>query len=146
MKRLAIITAAIIVLSTIGIASPAFGGGDSPSVKHSLVTPNSVWTFYDLSQWPSTVQCEVVMVLRHGQFSGAFGDSGFWSATKTTVTLTGTYGTGILSGGKFKGTLASASTVTFVGLQYFKKFAPAGPDEFVYGSDPYNLGTCSPEE
>jgi hypothetical protein len=146
MKRLAIIGAAIIMLSTMGIASPAFGGGDSPSVNHGLVTPESVWTFYDLSPWPSTVQCEVVLLHRHGQFSGAFGDSGFWSATNTSVTLTGTNGTGILSGGKFKGSLTGASTVTFVGLQHFKKFPPAGPDEFVYGSDPYNLGTCSPEE
>src|SRR5580658_1188607 len=100
MKRLAIIGAAIVVLSTVGIASPALSASSAPSVNHSLVTPGSVWTFYDLSQWPGTVQCEVVAVLRHEQYSGAFGDSGFCSATKKSVPLTGSYGTGILSGGK----------------------------------------------
>lgn len=82
MKRLALIGATIVVLSTVGIAIPAFSASSAPSVNHSLVTPGSFWTFYDLSQWPGTVQCEVVAVLRHGQYSGAFGDSGTWSANK----------------------------------------------------------------
>jgi hypothetical protein len=154
MKRLAIFGAAVVAVSTLGIAGTAYAAS-APSSSHRssgavnkpdtkkppVVTAGSTWTYYDQSIYP-LANCEVLSFGTGGVFTGSEGDVGKWTATATTVSIS-FVNSAFYYPGSFKGTYGTARG-NFTGILK-QKMAPKysfGPEQLAPGSDPLGTGDC----
>jgi hypothetical protein len=146
MKRIVLAVMMLVTLSTLGLTVSGSAAESAGTLRHLArshgggVTVGSFWTYYDLSDWPDSVGCEIFAFHADHLYSGTWGDDGSWKGSGKTVTIT--LPGGHLSGGTFKGALTGDGT--FVGLLSAKGSSPSGPEELASGGDPFDIGSCEP--